>query len=153
MLKTLLGQIKPLSGSIFVGERVNPAYFAQEEFASEITPLEKVWTERPDMTKKEVRQALAKCGLKEEHVLKPIRLLSGGEQTKVRLCELIVTKSNVLILDEPTNHLDVETKMALQEALQQYKGTVLIVSHEPSFYESWITKVWNIEDWNAEQYE
>ncbi|PGH92247.1 ABC transporter ATP-binding protein [Bacillus thuringiensis] len=153
MLKTLLGQIKPLSGSIFVGERVNPAYFAQEEFASEITPLEKVWAERPDMTKKEVRQALAKCGLKEEHVLKPIRLLSGGEQTKVRLCELIVTKSNVLILDEPTNHLDVETKMALQEALQQYKGTVLIVSHEPSFYESWITKVWNIEDWNAEQYE
>ena len=153
MLKTLLGQIKPLSGSIFVGERVNPAYFAQEEFASEITPLEKVWAERPDMTKKEARQALAKCGLKEEHVLKPIRLLSGGEQTKVRLCELIVTKSNVLILDEPTNHLDVETKMALQEALQQYKGTVLIVSHEPSFYESWITKVWNIEDWNTEQYE
>lgn len=150
MLKTLLGQIKPLSGSIFVGERVNPAYFAQEEFASEITPLEKVWTERPDMTKKEVRQALAKCGLKEEHVLKPICLLSGGEQTKVRLCELIVTKSNVLILDEPTNHLDIETKIALQEALQQYKGTVLIVSHEPSFYESWITKVWNIEEWNAE---
>ncbi|MED2030417.1 ABC-F family ATP-binding cassette domain-containing protein [Bacillus thuringiensis] len=153
MLKTLLGQIKPLSGSIFVGERVNPAYFAQEEFASEITPLEKVWAERPDMTKKEVRQVLAKCGLKEEHVLKPIRLLSGGEQTKVRLCELIATKSNVLILDEPTNHLDVETKMALKEALQQYKGTVLIVSHEPSFYESWITKVWNIEEWNAEQYE
>jgi ATPase subunit of ABC transporter with duplicated ATPase domains len=153
MLKTLLGQIKPLSGSIAVGERVNPAYFAQEEFASEITPLEKVWAERPDMTKKEVRQALAKCGLKEEHVLKPICLLSGGEQTKVRLCELIVTKSNVLILDEPTNHLDVETKKALQEALQQYKGTVLIVSHEPSFYEPWITKVWDIEEWNVEQYE
>ncbi|CUB59136.1 putative ABC transporter ATP-binding protein YheS [Bacillus subtilis] len=153
MLKTLLGQIKPLSGSISVGERVNPAYFAQEEFASETTPLEKVWAERPDMTKKEARQALAKCGLKEEHVLKPIRLLSGGEQTKVRLCELIVTRSNVLILDEPTNHLDIETKKSLQEALQQYKGTVLLVSHEPSFYEAWITKVWNIEEWNAEQYE
>lgn len=153
MLKTLLGQIKPLSGSISVGERVNPAYFAQEEFASETTPLEKVWAERPDMTKKEVRQALAKCGLREEHVLKPIPLLSGGEQTKVRLCELIVTKSNVLILDEPTNHLDIETKKALQEALQRYKGTVLLVSHEPSFYEAWITKVWNIEEWNAEQYE
>ncbi|WP_162872552.1 ATP-binding cassette domain-containing protein, partial [Klebsiella pneumoniae] len=80
----------------------------------------------------------------EELVLKPIRLLSGGEQTKVRLCELIVTKSNVLILDEPTNHLDIETKESLQEALQQYTGTVLLVSHEPSFYEAWITKVWNI---------
>lgn len=153
MLKTLLGQIKPLSGLVSIGERVNPAYFAQEEFASEITPLEKVWAERPDMTRKEVRQALAKCGLKEEHVLKPICLLSGGEQTKVRLCELIVMKSNVLILDEPTNHLDIETKQALQEALQQYKGTVLIVSHEPSFYEAWITKVWSIEEWNVEQYE
>ena len=65
ILKTLLGQIKPLSGLIFVGDRVNPAYFAQEEFASEITPLEKIWAERPDMTKKEARQALAKCGLKE----------------------------------------------------------------------------------------
>ncbi|WP_430477200.1 ABC-F family ATP-binding cassette domain-containing protein [Bacillus cereus] len=153
MLKTLLGKIKPLSGLVSVGDRVNPAYFAQEEFASEITPLEKVWAERPDMTRKEVRQALAKCGLKEEHVLKPICLLSGGEQTKVRLCELIVMKSNVLILDEPTNHLDIETKQALQEALQQYKGTVLIVSHEPSFYEAWITKVWSIEEWNVEQYE
>ena len=81
-VKTLLGQIKPLSGSISVGERVNPAYFAQEEFASETTPLEKVWAERPDMTRKEVRQALARCGLKEEHVLKPIRLLSGGNKRK-----------------------------------------------------------------------
>lgn len=149
MLKTLLGQIKPLGGSVSVGERVKPAYFAQEEFSSEITALERVWAGRPDMTKKEIRQALAKCGLKEEHVLKPIQLLSGGEQTKVRLCELIVTKSNVLILDEPTNHLDTETKTDLQEALKQYKGTVLIVSHEPSFYEAWITKIWNIEKWNV----
>ena len=149
MLKTLLGQIKPLSGSVSVGERVKPAYFAQEEFSSEITALERVWAGRPDMTRKEIRQVLAKCGLKEEHVLKPIQLLSGGEQTKVRLCELIVTKSNVLILDEPTNHLDTETKTALQESLKQYKGTVLIVSHEPSFYEAWITKIWNIEEWNV----
>ncbi|WOA57965.1 ABC-F family ATP-binding cassette domain-containing protein [Bacillus mycoides] len=149
MLKTLLGQIKPLGGSVSVGERVKPAYFAQEEFSSEITALERVWAGRPDMTRKEIRQALAKCGLKEEHVLKPIQLLSGGEQTKVRLCELIVTKSNVLILDEPTNHLDTETKTDLQEALKQYKGTVLIVSHEPSFYEAWITKIWNIEKWNV----
>ena len=81
--------------------------------------------------------------------IKTYPLLSGGEQTKVRLCELIVTKSNVLILDEPTNHLDIETKKSLQEALKQYTGTVLIVSHEPSFYEAWITKVWNIEKWNV----
>ncbi|MDF4756326.1 ATP-binding cassette domain-containing protein, partial [Vibrio parahaemolyticus] len=133
MLKTLLGQINPLSGSISVGERVNPAYFAQEEFASETTPLEKVWAERPDMTKKEVRQALAKCGLKEEHVLKPIRLLSGGEQTKVRLCELIVTRSNVLILDEPTNHLDKDAIEWLTNWIKASDTTVLFVSHDRHF--------------------
>ncbi|KFN03769.1 ABC transporter ATP-binding protein [Bacillus clarus] len=147
ILKTLLGKIKPLNGSVYIGERVKPAYFAQEEFATEITAVERIWSGRPDMTRKEIRQALAKCGLKEEHILKPSHSLSGGEQTKVRLCELIVSKSNVLVLDEPTNHLDIETKEALQEALNRYKGTILIVSHEPSFYEKWITKIWNIEEW------
>lgn len=71
--------------------------------------------------------------LKEDHIRQPLCFLSGGEQTKVRLCELMLTESNVLILDEPTNHLDIHAKEALQEALKQYKGTVLLVSHEPSF--------------------
>ncbi|KEK24363.1 ABC-F family ATP-binding cassette domain-containing protein [Bacillus gaemokensis] len=148
MLKTLLGRLKPLSGTVHIGERVNPAYFAQEEFAAEITPLEQVWSGRPDMKQKEIRQSLAKCGLKEEHIRQPLSSLSGGEQTKVRLCELLLMKSNVLILDEPTNHLDVQAKEALKEALEHYQGTILLVSHEPSFYESWITRVWDMEEMN-----
>ncbi|WP_410984409.1 ABC-F family ATP-binding cassette domain-containing protein [Bacillus cereus] len=148
MLKTLLGQLKPLSGTVSIGERVHHAYFAQEEFAKEITPLEQIWSGRPDMTQKEIRKSLARCGLKEEHIRQSLHLLSGGEQTKVRLCELMLTRSNVLILDEPTNHLDVYAKEALEEALQNYQGTVLLVSHEPSFYESWVTRVWNLEEMN-----
>ncbi|MDM5153238.1 ABC-F family ATP-binding cassette domain-containing protein [Bacillus sp. DX1.1] len=145
MLKTLLGYVKPLGGAVCAGERVKPAYFAQEELAVELTPLEQVWSDRPDMTQKEIRQSLARCGLKEDHIRQPLCFLSGGEQTKVRLCELMLTESNVLILDEPTNHLDIHAKEALQEALKQYKGTVLLVSHEPSFYESWVTRVWDME--------
>ncbi|MBY0600022.1 ABC-F family ATP-binding cassette domain-containing protein [Bacillus bingmayongensis] len=146
MLKTLLGQLEPLSGAVRIGEKVKPAYFAQEEFATEITPLEQVWSRRPDMTQKEIRQSLARCGLKEEHIRQPLCFLSGGEQTKVRLCELMLMQSNVLILDEPTNHLDVYAKEALKETLAQYKGTILLVSHEPSFYDSWVTRVWNLEE-------
>ena len=147
MLKTLLGYLQPLSGTVQIGERVNPAYFAQEEFASEQTPLEEVWSLRPDMTQKQIRQALARCGLTEEHILQPLCSLSGGEQTKVRLCELMLTESNVLVLDEPTNHLDIRAKDALKKALMEYEGTVLLVSHEPDFYEEWVTQVWTVQDW------
>ncbi|WP_242220740.1 ABC-F family ATP-binding cassette domain-containing protein [Bacillus cereus group sp. BfR-BA-01380] len=147
MLKTLLGYLQPLSGTVQIGERVNPAYFAQEEFASEQTPLEEVWSLRPGMTQKQIRQALARCGLTEEHILQPLCSLSGGEQTKVRLCELMLTESNVLVLDEPTNHLDVQAKKALKQALMEYEGTVLLVSHEPDFYEEWVTQVWTVQDW------
>ncbi|MEB3056284.1 ABC-F family ATP-binding cassette domain-containing protein [Bacillus pseudomycoides] len=149
MLKTLLGQLEPLSGRVHIGERVQPAYFAQEEFRVEVTPLEQVWSGRPDMTQKEIRQSLARCGLKADHIRQSLCSLSGGEQTKVRLCELMLMRSNVLILDEPTNHLDVQAKEALREALEHYQGTILLVSHEPSFYESWVTRVWNLEEMNV----
>ncbi|MGG0237917.1 ABC-F family ATP-binding cassette domain-containing protein [Bacillus rhizoplanae] len=150
MLKTLLGHLQPLSGVVKIGERVNPAYFAQEEFASEQTPIEEIWSLRPDMTQKEIRQALARCGLTEEHIGQPLCSLSGGEQTKVRLCELMLTESNVLVLDEPTNHLDIRAKETLKEALMQYEGTILLVSHEPDFYEEWVTQVWHVQGWCKE---
>lgn len=145
LLKTLLGYLQPLSGKIKLGENVKPAYFAQEEFSSEFTPLQQIRECYGDMTEKEIRQSLARCGLKEDHIRQSLSFLSGGEQTKVRLCELMLAKSNVLILDEPTNHLDVHAKDALREALERYEGTVLLVSHEPAFYEPWITHVWDME--------
>ncbi|GGH21128.1 ABC-F family ATP-binding cassette domain-containing protein [Paenibacillus segetis] len=147
MLKTLLGYMRPISGTVQFGERLNAAYFVQEDFASSQSALERVWSAHPNLAQKEVRQILARSGLTEKHIRQPLNTLSGGEQTKVRLSELMLTNSNMLVLDEPTNHLDVHAKVALQEALKKYKGTILLVSHEPEFYQGWVTQIWRIQDW------
>jgi ATPase subunit of ABC transporter with duplicated ATPase domains len=147
-LKTLLGLLPALGGTVRLGDRVKPAYFEQEaESKAEHTALEEVWRAFPKLTQKEVRSALARCGLRSEHIGQPMKSLSGGEQTKVRLCRLMLSDSNWLVLDEPTNHLDSNAKEALQEALKSYPGTVLLVSHEPEFYQGWVSNVWNVEDW------
>ena len=78
-----------------------------------------------------------------------MKVLSGGEQAKVRLCKLINKNTNVLILDEPTNHLDVDAKDELKRALQEYKGSILMVCHEPEFYEDWATDVWDCTRWTT----
>ena len=74
--------------------------------------------------------------------------LSGGEQAKVRICKLMRTESNWLLFDEPTNHLDVVAKEELKRAMKEYKGTIILVCHEPDFYEDWVTKVWDVEEWS-----
>lgn len=147
MLRTLLGLQQPLGGEVQVGDRVQAAYFAQEEAAPTATPLEQLTTNRPDLQPEVIRRTLAKSGLTEKHIRQPLCSLSGGEQAKVRLAELMLTDSNMLVLDEPTNHLDTRAKEALKEALISYQGTILLVSHEPSFYEDWVTDVWNMQDW------
>lgn len=150
-LKTLLRLIPALSGSVRWGDRVQPAYFAQEEkFELDLSALEEIHRSFPNLTQKEIRRYLAMCGLKAEHIMKPLTQLSGGEQSKVRLCKLMLSDSNWLVLDEPTNHLDVRAKEALREALIAYPGTLLLVSHEPSFYEDWVTDVWNVENWMSQ---
>ncbi|WBL15038.1 ABC-F family ATP-binding cassette domain-containing protein [Sutcliffiella sp. NC1] len=150
LLKTILGKIEPLSGKRMIGDFVFPSYFEQEMKAGNITPIDDVWAAFPSMDQHQVRAALARCGLKNEHISRPLNQLSGGEQAKVRLCKLMMHESNWLVFDEPTNHLDVVAKEELKRAIKAYKGTVLLVSHEPSFYEDWVTKVWNVEEW-AEQ--
>lgn len=148
MLKTLLGDISPLNGSIQIGDGVKAGYFAQESESPQETPLEHLWSFRPDLTQKEIRQTLASAGLTDKHIRRSMSLLSGGEQAKVRLSKLMITPSNVLILDEPTNHLDVQAKESLQGALEKYEGTIILVSHEPEFYKDWVTDVWNVQDWH-----
>ena len=78
-----------------------------------------------------------------------MKVLSGGENAKVRLCKLMLREANFLILDEPTNHLDIEAKDELKKAIKEFRGTVLVVSHEPEFYEDWVTDVWNVENWTT----
>jgi ATPase subunit of ABC transporter with duplicated ATPase domains len=148
LLKTMLGIIKPFGGSTYLGDFLFPAYFEQEVKAPDMTPIDDIWNEFSHMNQHEVRAALARCGLKNEHITRPMNMLSGGEQAKVRLCKLLMRESNWIAFDEPTNHLDVTAKDELKRALKEYKGTIVLVCHEPDFYEDWVTKVWNVEEWS-----
>jgi ATPase subunit of ABC transporter with duplicated ATPase domains len=151
LLKTIMGLIPPLGGKLVRGDFLYPAYFEQEVKPKPITALEEVWNEFPHLNNHEVRAALARCGLKNEHINRAMTALSGGEQAKVRLCKLLQRESNWLLFDEPTNHLDVVAKEELKRALKEFKGTVLLVCHEPDFYQDWVTKVWNVEEWSLAQ--
>jgi len=150
LLKTMLGIIKPFSGKLYSGEFLSPGYFEQESSLSNSnTALEEIWQEYPSMENREVRSALAGCGLNNEHITSQMRVLSGGENAKVRLCKLMLKKINWLVLDEPTNHLDLEAKEELKKALIKFKGTILLVSHEPDFYQDWVSDIWNVENWTT----
>ena len=144
-LKSLLGIIQPLEGEVETGDFIDLGYFEQEAEGSRQTPLEAVWDAFPALNQAEVRAALAKCGLTSKHIESQIQVLSGGEQAKVRFCLLMNRENNVLVLDEPTNHLDVDAKDELKRALQAFKGSVLMVCHEPEFYEGW-TDVWDFNE-------
>lgn len=150
LLKTILGQLPPISGQVVLGDYLFPGYFEQESGRDEeATALETFWAEYPSMENREVRLCLSKCGLTNEHITSQMRVLSGGENAKVRLAIVMNREHNWLILDEPTNHLDIDAKEELKKALSQYPGTILLVSHDPSFYESFITRTLNVEDWTT----
>lgn len=149
LLKTMLGIIKPISGEAKLDYYAEPAYFEQEHAAGSKTALQDFWDEFPSMDNGEARRALSKCGLTNEHIESQVRVLSGGENAKLRLCKLMQKPMNLLVLDEPTNHLDIVAKEVLKEAIIKFKGTVILVSHEPEFYQGAVTDVWNIEDWTT----
>ncbi len=148
LLKSLLGLTKPISGKANLGDYLYLGYFEQEMAATNNSCIEEIWEEFPGYSQYEVRSALAKCGLTTQHIESKVKVLSGGEQAKVRLCKLINRETNLLILDEPTNHLDVDAKDELKRALKEYKGSILLVCHEPDFYEDIVTKVWNLEEFS-----
>ncbi len=150
LLKSILGLIPPLSGSVEQGDYLHIGYFEQEMDQNiSTTCIEEIWKEFPGFTQYEVRSALAKCGLTTKHIESLVKVLSGGEQAKVRLCKLINKESNILVLDEPTNHLDVDAKDELKRALKAYKGSILMVCHEPEFYEGLATDVWDCTRWTT----
>ncbi|MBD1221853.1 ABC-F family ATP-binding cassette domain-containing protein [Virgibacillus halodenitrificans] len=150
LLKSILGEIPALQGSVELEEHLSIGYFEQEmKTDSNKTCLEEIWDEFPHMNQYEVRAALARCGLTTKHIESKVKVLSGGEKAKVRLCKLINMETNLLVLDEPTNHLDQDAKEELKRALKEYKGSVLLISHEPHFYEDIVTEVWNGENWTT----
>ena len=150
LLRSILGEIPPVSGSVEMGDYLYIGYFEQEmKEANYNTCIEEVWGEFPSMDQRDIRAALAKCGLTTKHIESKIVVLSGGEQAKVRLCKLINNETNLLVLDEPTNHLDVDAKDELKRALKAYKGSILLICHEPEFYQDIVSDVWNCETWTT----
>lgn len=150
LLKSILGLIPPLSGKCELGDYLQIGYFEQEMAPGNTnTCIQEMWNEFPGMNQFEVRAALAKCGLTTKHIESQVRVLSGGEQAKVRLCKLINRDSNLLLLDEPTNHLDVDAKAELKRALVDYKGSLLLICHEPEFYQDVVTDVWDCSKWTT----
>ena len=145
LLRSLLGEIKPISGSVELGGNQLIGYFEQEIKSDNTnTCIDDVWNEFPSLNQGEVRGLLAKCGLTTDQIESKVYVLSGGEQAKVRLCKIMNKETNILVLDEPTNHLDVEAKDELKKAIKEFKGTVLLVCHEPEFYSDVVDDVWNI---------
>ena len=149
LLKSILGLIPSLEGKVTLGDYLCIGYFEQEMAPGNTTTcIEEIWKEFPGYTQYQVRSALAKCGLTTKHIESQVRVLSGGEQAKVRLCKLINRETNLLLLDEPTNHLDVEAKEELKRALTEYKGNIVLICHEPDFYENFATRVWDCSEWS-----
>ncbi len=150
LLKSLLGEIPALKGTTTRGENQFIGYFEQEPRGdNKKTCIEDVWETFPSLNQAEVRRALAQCGMTTEQLESKVYVLSGGEQAKVRLCKIMNTESNILLLDEPTNHLDIDAKEELARALREYKGTILMVCHEPEFYRSIATDVWDCSDFTV----
>lgn len=146
-LKTLMGEIPKLSGEFKFSENVEIGYFEQDLnwHDDSLTPIQIVSEKFPKLLEREIRNCLARCGVKANHVTRRVSSLSGGEQAKVKLCILMLTKCNFMILDEPTNHLDSVTKEVLQKELKNFEGNLILVSHEASFYENWTNRIVNIK--------
>lgn len=145
LLRSLLGEIKAISGNVNIGGNQFIGYFEQEiKEGNNNTCIDDVWNEFPSLNQGEVRSILAKCGLTTDQIESKVYVLSGGEQAKVRLCKIMNKENNILILDEPTNHLDVDAKDELKRALNEFKGTIIMVCHEPEFYRDICNEIWDV---------
>ena len=137
LIKLIIDKLEPLSGVIEAGYNVEIGYYDQENqnLTPENTVLEELWSAYPRMTETDVRTRLGQFRFIGEDVYKPVSVLSGGERARLTLCKLILSKMNLLVLDEPTNHLDIDSREALETALQDFDGTILAVSHDRYFIE------------------
>ncbi len=143
LFKIILEKINPDEGKILKGINVNIGYYDQEQsdLDESKTIVDEIWDVYPDMTQTRLRTILGAFLFKGEDVFKSIKLLSGGEKSRVALIKLILSESNLLLLDEPTNHLDIVSKEALEEALLNYDGTVFTISHDRYFLNKVATRI------------
>ena len=154
LLKTIVKHHSPLSGEIKYGTNVQFGYYDQEQatLVGTSTVLEELWREWPLMNEKDIRGVLGRFLFTGDDVGKPVTSLSGGEKARLSLAKLMLQKSNTLILDEPTNHLDLDSKEILENALDDFPGTIVFVSHDRYFINRIATKVIDINAESAIEY-
>jgi ATP-binding cassette subfamily F protein 3 len=146
-LKTVLGQLEPLSGETLLGASLKMGYFAQahEGLNPENTLIQEIQTVAPQMLPADARHYLARYLFTGDDVYKKVEVLSGGERGRLALAKLALYETNLLLLDEPTNHLDIPSQEILQDVLDHYPGTILLVSHDRYLIDALGTQVWEIE--------
>ena len=146
LIKLILGKLLPSSGYIEMGYNVRLGYYDQENqnLSPQNTVLEELWSAYPHLTELEVRNTLAQFRFIGDDVYLRVCELSGGERARLTLSKLTLMQTNLLVLDEPTNHLDIASREALEEALDSYEGTVVIVSHDRYFIEKLATRIIDI---------
>lgn len=151
-LKTLLDQMPPLAGEVILGASLKIGYFAQahEGLNPEHTLVEEIDEVAPHMLLAEIRDYLARFMFSGEDVFKKVSVLSGGERGRLALAKLSLANANLLLLDEPTNHLDIPAQEVLQEVLDEFKGTILLVSHDRYLIDALASQIWEIEPDQAE---
>jgi ATP-binding cassette subfamily F protein 3 len=146
LIKTLLGEMPPLDGDVKVGPSTTVAYYRQDvgHLPMESTIYDAIANERPLWERRQVQGHLGRFGFSGDEVLRTVGTLSGGERARVAMALLTLSTNNLLILDEPTNHLDVESIEVLEDAVDEYDGTVLIVSHDRAVLRGLATQVWEL---------
>ena len=148
LIKTIAKKQNAIGGSVHYGSKVSLGYYDQKqaEFESSKTILNELWDEYPLMKEAEVRTVLGRFLFRGDSVLKIVRDLSGGEKARLQLAKLMLEKNNLLVLDEPTNHLDITSKQVLEDALENYEGTIVFVSHDRYFINKIANKVLDITE-------
>lgn len=148
LFKIICNNLEAIKGKCDLGARVSIGYYDQEQktLSNQNTVMDEFWDAYPKMNNFEVRSHLAKFNFFDEDLFKSVGELSGGERARLELLKLMLSKSNFLLLDEPTNHLDIESKEVLENAIVDYSGTVLIISHDRYFLNKVVNKIWYLED-------
>jgi len=154
LLRALVGELRPDDGEILYGHQADWYYFDQEggNLDPRQTVLREVWSSFPDLGQSEVRGALARFLIFDDDVERQVSTLSGGERSRVSLAKMFLSGANLLLLDEPTNHLDIDGKEALEDALADYPGTVLMISHDRYFIDRVANRVLELEDGHIREY-
>ncbi|HBI91110.1 MAG TPA: thiamine ABC transporter substrate-binding protein [Terrisporobacter glycolicus] len=143
LFKIVMNELTPICGDFKLGTNVNVSYFHQEQKTLNLdnTIIDEIWNSNEKLTQTEIRNMLGSLLFEHEEVFKKISTLSGGERARIAILKLILSKANFLLLDEPTNHLDIDSKEVLEEALENYTGTIFTISHDRYFLNTVVDKI------------